>query len=340
MITIGQKESQKLAQLLGAGTRRIVLVGHTNPDGDAIGAMLGWGGVLEARGHEVTYVVPNRFPAFLDWLDGVSKVMIFKENPVRITEAITAAEMIFSMDFNQVNRLEALGEVIVANTTATRVLIDHHLDPPPTFDIVISTHLASSTSYLVYRLIAQLYGKEVITKPVAEALYVGMMTDTGNFSFGNLTAELFRAVADMVETGINVPAINNHVYNSYSEGRMRLLGYVLGTKMRIVEAHRVAYITLSEEELRRYNFQMGDTEGFVNYPLIIKGMQMSAMFVENKRFIRVSLRSRGEVDVNLFARRYFEGGGHKNAAGGKSFETMERTVERFRTAVEEFFKTE
>jgi len=337
MLGIDRGEIEKLAALLDAGPRRIVLVGHTNPDGDAIGAMLGWGGVLEDRGHTVTYIVPNRFPSFLDWMESISKIVIFKEHVDKCEKATADAEAIFSMDFNQPDRLEALGEVIASNTHATKVLIDHHLDPPSTFDVVFSRVDSSSTSYLVYNIVMQLYDPEAITKPVAEALYVGMMTDTGNFSFGNLTAGVFRAVADMVDRGINIPAINNNVYNSYSEGRMRLLGYVLGTKMHIIEAHRVAYIALGEEELRRYNFQMGDTEGFVNFPLIIKEMRMSAMFVENRRFIRVSLRSKGDLDVNLFARRYFDGGGHKNAAGGRSYDNMERTIERFRTAVDEFF---
>jgi phosphoesterase RecJ-like protein len=244
------------------------------------------------------------------------------------------------MDFNQPNRLEALGEVIASNIHATKVLIDHHLAPPPTFDIVFSQSDLCSTCIIAYDIIVKIYGQEAITKPVAEALYVGVMTDTGNFSFGKLNPELFRAVANLVEKGINIHEINNNVYNSYSEGRMRLLGYVLSGKMRIIESCRTAYFALSEGELRRYNFQIGDTEGFVNFPLIIKGMQMSAMFVQTRRFIRISLRSRGDVDVNLFARRYFEGGGHKNAAGGKSFDTVEQTVERFRKAVYEFFGVE
>jgi len=337
-MTITDKaEFEKLASLLGAGPRRIVLVGHTNPDGDAIGAMLAWGRVLETEGHRVTYIVPNRFPSFLDWMDGASKILVFKDSPDPCVNATTEADVIFSMDFNQPQRLEALGEVIASNTMATKVLIDHHLAPPPTFDILFSRSDLSSTCIIVYAIIWELYGLEAITKPVAEALYVGIMTDTGNFSFGKLSPELFHAVAHLVEKGINIHEINNNVYNSYSEGRMRLLGYVLSSKMRIIESCRTAYFALSEGELRRYNFQIGDTEGFVNFPLIIKGLHMSAMFVQTRRFIRVSLRSRGDVDVNLFARRYFEGGGHKNAAGGKSFDTVEQTVERFRKAVYEFF---
>ena len=171
---------------------------------------------------------------------------------------------------------------------------------------------------------------------MAEALYVGLMTDTGNFAFSSLTPELFRAVAVLVERGIRIPDIHNSVYNAYTEDRARLFGYVINRKMQLIEQGTVAYMSLTEAEMRRFRFQQGDSEGFVNYPLTIKKMKMTAMFLAHRKFIRVSLRSRGEVDVNLFARRYFEGGGHKNAAGGKSFDTMERTIERYVAAVREF----
>ena len=163
-----------------------------------------------------------------------------------------------------------------------------------------------------------------------------MMTDTGNFSFSYITPDLFRAVAALAETGIDIPQIYNNVYNSFTEGRARLFGYVINRKMRIMRKGTVAHLSLTEEEMRRFWFQQGDSEGFVNYPLTIKKMKMSAIFVEHHDFIRVSLRSRGDVDVNLFAGRYFEGGGHRNAAGGKSFVSMAETVARFERAVEEF----
>jgi phosphoesterase RecJ-like protein len=172
------------------------------------------------------------------------------------------------------------------------------------------------------------------------ALYVGMMTDTGNFSFSFLTPDLFRVVASLVEKGIDIPYINFKVYNSYTEGRVRLLGYALGPKMDVFENGQAACISLTESELRRFRFKQGDSEGFVNYPLSIETVKMSALLLENHKFIRISLRSRGDVDVNAFARRYFDGGGHKNAAGGKSTDTMEKTIERYKRAVAEFFREE
>jgi phosphoesterase RecJ-like protein len=195
---------------------------------------------------------------------------------------------------------------------------------------------ASSTSYLVYRLIEALWGAESVTAEQAEVIYVGMMTDTGNFSFSHLTPDLYQSLAVLCATGIDIPQIYNNVYNSFTEGRARLFGYTINRKMKTLRKGTVAHMSLTEEEMRRFWFQQGDSEGFVNYPLTIKKMRMSAIFIEHKDFIRVSLRSRGNVDVNLFANRYFQGGGHKNAAGGKSFVSMAETIAHFERSVEEF----
>ena len=188
----------------------------------------------------------------------------------------------------------------------------------------------------VYSIIEALFGTDAITRQMAEALYVGIMTDTGNFAYSFLTPELFRAVAVLVEKGISIPEIHNNVYNAYTEGRARLFGYVINRKMEIIQDGTVAYMSLLESEMRRFQFQQGDSEGFVNYALTIKKVKMSAMFVAHRKFIRISLRSRGDVDVNLFARKYFNGGGHRNAAGGKSFMTMRETIEHFKRSVAEF----
>jgi phosphoesterase RecJ-like protein len=197
---------------------------------------------------------------------------------------------------------------------------------------------SSSTCYLVYKIIEALWGAQSVSASQAEVLYVGMMTDTGNFSFSNLTPELYQSLAVLSSTGINIPQIYNNVYNSFTEGRARLFGYTINRKMKLLRKGTVAYMSLTEEEMRRFWFQQGDSEGFVNYPLTIKKMRMSAIFIEHKDFIRISLRSRGAVDVNTFAARYFNGGGHHNAAGGKSFVSMTETIARFEAAVEEYAK--
>ena len=326
-----------LRGLLELPPQRIVIVSHTNPDGDAIGSSLTWARMLRTLGHTVTCVVPNKYPYFLDWMRGIGEVLVFRtDEEGRAARAIAEADQIHCLDFNTLSRLENLTDTLASNTSAKRVLIDHHLAPDPEFDVTLSFPECCSTSYVVYALIEALWGTQALTPEMAELLYVGIMTDTGNFAYSFLTPELFRAVAVLVERGVRIPEIYNNVYNSYTEGRARLFGYVINRKMKTIEKGKAAYMSLLEEEMRRFYFQQGDSEGFVNYPLTIKKVKMSAMFLAHHKFIRVSLRSRPEVDVNLFARKYFNGGGHKNAAGGKSFVSMEETIEHYIRSVREF----
>lgn len=334
-----EQDIKKLRELLTERPKKIVILAHSNPDGDAIGSSLGWRAYLERLGHKALCVVPNRYPYFLEWMNDIAYIGVFKEDAEgEMARFIGEAEMIFCLDFNQIDRLELLSEAVEANVKAVKVLIDHHPSPPlNVFDLQFSDPQACSTSYIIYRLVVELAGTEAIDYPMAESLYVGMMTDTGNFSFSNLTADLFRSVAVLIDKGINIPLIHNSVYNNFSEGRMRLLGYVLNEKLTVKYEYGAAYMALTEEEMRRFNFKQGDSEGFVNFALAIRGIFISAIFVEAKQYIRVSLRSRGKADVNVFARRYFNGGGHRNAAGGKSFVSMEETITRFNEALKEYF---
>ena len=335
---ISNEKIAKLKAMLSEPELNVVILSHTNPDGDAVGSSIAWAEALRREGHHVTCIVPNKYPYYLDWMSGIKDVVIFKQDKAGVAEqAVREADLIFCLDFHTLSRLDApLSELIETNREAKRILVDHHLDPSEDFALMFSHPESSSTSYLVYCLIERLWGAESIDAKQAEVLYVGMMTDTGNFSFSHLTPDLYRAVAVLAQTGIEIPKIYNNVYNSFTEGRARLFGYVINRKMRILRKGTVAHLSLTEDEMRRFWFQQGDSEGFVNYPLTIKKMKMSAIFVEHHDFIRVSLRSRGNVDVNLFAARYFEGGGHKNAAGGKSFVSMAETIARFEKAVEEW----
>ena len=327
---------EQLRQLLDAA-EKIAILSHTNPDGDALGSSLALAEVLREKGHTVHCIVPNRYPYYLKWIPELSQTLIHSlDEEHRCESVIAEADLIICADMSSLSRLEGLSEVISANTSAKRVLIDHHLSPEEGFDVMFSFPEASSTAFVVYNILNALYGKEVFNEKIATQLYVGMITDTGNFAFSSLTPELFRAVAALSETGIDIPKIYNNVYNSFTEGRARLFGYVINRKMKMLHKGTVAYMSLTEEEMRRFWFQQGDNEGFVNYPLTIKKMRMSAMFTEQHGFIRVSLRSRGEVDVNTFARRYFNGGGHKNAAGGKSFVSMEETIQHYIDSVKEY----
>lgn len=333
---IARAKIDELRDML-ATPQRVVILSHTNPDGDAIGSSLALAEILRKEGHTVTSILPNRYPYYLEFMPAINSVVIFKnDRQEEAKEALKRADIIMCLDFHTMSRLDQLGELIDENQTAKRVLIDHHLDPVEDFDLMISYPEASSTCYLVALIIEQLYGAEQITKSMAENLYVGMMTDTGNFAFSTLTPDLFRVVALLASTGIAIPEIHNNVYNSFTEGRARLYGYVINRKMKIFHNGTVAHMSLTDEEMRRFWFQQGDSEGFVNYPLTIKKMKLSAMFTQHTDFIRVSLRSRGKIDVNLFAQRYFSGGGHKNAAGGKSFVSMDETLAYFEKCVKEY----
>ena len=317
--------------------RRVVILSHTNPDGDAIGSSLAWAEVLKRHGHEVTCIIPNKYPYYLEFMPGIDSVVIFKsDKESEAIKAVKEADIIFCLDFHSMTRLDQLGDVIEANQHAKRVLIDHHLDPSEDFDLMFSYPQASSTCYLVALIVENMFDSASITATMAENLFVGMMTDTGNFAFSSVTPDLFRMVSVLAATGISIPTIHNNVYNSFTEGRARLFGYVINRKMRIFHNGTVAHMSLTEDEMRRFWFQQGDSEGFVNYPLTIKKMKMSAMFTQHTDFIRVSLRSRGDIDVNIFAQRYFNGGGHKNAAGGKSFMTMEETIKHYERSVKEY----
>lgn len=338
-IEFRQADLTKLREITGSGPKKMVVVSHTNPDGDAVGSSMAMAEWLRGKGHDVTCVMPNKFPYFLDWMPGISEVAIFKDDADgSVAARISEADVIFCLDFNMISRLEGLENAILANKDAFMVLVDHHLDPPKDFGLSFSYTQSSSTAYLVYKLIEALDGGEAITRDMAEWLFVGIMTDTGNFSFSNLTADLFETVAAIVRKGVNIPQVHSNVYNNFTADRVKLLGYAIG-KMETMKVGGtgVAYITLTEAELRKFHFQPGDSEGFVNYPLTIRDLDVSAIFIQTRNFIRISLRSRGNVDVSLFARTYFEGGGHKNASGGKSFKSMAETVEYFRGCVKEFF---
>ncbi len=335
-MNINKERVEELRNLL-AEPKKIVVVGHTNPDGDAIGSSLALAEVLIARGHSVTCLLPNNYPYYLRWIPKSDDIIIYRNNNEHLADkAIAEAEVIVCADMNSLTRADELGASVATNTTAKRVLIDHHLFPADCFDIVFSYPESSSTAFLMYTIIVALYGAEAVNQTIATQLYVGIMTDTGNFAFSNLSPELFQAVAALSATGIDIPQIYNNVYNSFTEGRAKLFGYTINRKMKTLLGGKVAYMSLTEEEMRRYWFQQGDNEGFVNYPLSIKKMKMSAMFTAQQGFIRVSLRSRGDVDVDTFARRYFNGGGHKNAAGGKSFVSMDETIAHYIKSVNEY----
>lgn len=317
-----------------------VLTCHAGPDGDALGSTLGLAGYLKALGKEALVVVPDAYPDFLAWMPGSQEVLRYDKYRDKAELMIAAADVVVAMDYNALSRVDDMG-VAIGKSKAVKVMIDHHLQPDGFCDLTFSFPQLSSTCEVVFRLIYAMGGYEVMDKGVCECLYAGMMTDTGCFSYGPCTQEVYLIISLMMQKEINKDRIYNKVFNNYSEGRLRLMGYVLYEKMKVYPDHHAALITLTREEMNRFNFVKGDTEGLVNIPLQMKGIHFSVFLREDteKELIRVSLRSQGTFPCNKFAGRYFNGGGHLNASGGQYDGSLDEAVALFEKGLEEFLKS-
>ena len=334
---IPQHKEKELRSLIEKADR-IIILSHKNPDGDAIGSSLGLYHFLEMKGKHVKVIVPNEYPEFLHWLPGNDFVIKYEKEPEVANEVIENAELIFSLDFNDLKRLDKLGEIVERNRIASRILIDHHPNPKHFCDIEMSTVHVSSTAELVYHLVQRVDDQAINNKELCECLYVGIMTDTGCFSFNSSNPATFRAVAHLLQSGIDKDQIYDRIYNNYSAGRMKLMGYCLNHKMRIVPEYHTAYIGLSQKEMKEYDFKMGDSEGFVNLPLSIEGIRFSALFIEKSGHTKISFRSRGNFPANEFSASHFGGGGHLNAAGGESIESLEKSIKHFVSLLPDYSK--
>jgi phosphoesterase RecJ-like protein len=283
---------------------------------------------LTSQGIKSTVLIPNELPSFLQWMPGVKDVVIYIENPLIGNALLASADLIFCMDYNGLGRVKLFTDKL-RTANATRVLIDHHIQPENEFDLIFSEIGVSSTSELLYQIIYEAGLSNAITKEMAECFFVGMMTDTGSFSFACNRPETFIIASELIRSGMDVEKVHRQVYDTYSESRMRLLGHCLSSNMKVMPEFATAYIWLSKEDLEKYGYQQGDTEGVVNYALSIQNVAVAALFTERDDRIRVSLRSKGEFSVNEFARVHFNGGGHRNAAGGDIFKNMPETLAWF-----------
>ena len=317
--------------------KMFVLTCHAGPDGDALGSTLGMAHYLKALGKEAVVIVPDAYPDFLAWMPGSQEIVRFDKYSEKAGLMIAMADVIMAMDYNALNRVDDMAPLI-EKAKAVKVLVDHHLHPDAFCDISFSYPQLSSTCEVVFRLVLAMDGYDQLTKQACECLYAGVMTDTGNFSYGPCTQELYLIVSMLMQKEINKDRIYNKVFNNYSEGRLRLMGYVLYKKMRVFPEEHAALITLSREEMKRFDFNKGDTEGLVNIPLQMKGIYFSAFLREDteKDLIRVSLRSQGTFPCNKFAAQYFNGGGHLNASGGQCDCTLQDAVKMFEEALKEF----
>lgn len=309
--------------------KQIVVVGHKNPDGDAIGSCLGLSFFLKRLGHDVRTVMPNDFPEFLKWLPGCDAVLTFDRQSTEVTNCIDAADLIFTLDFNALNRTGDLG-ALLEQANAQFVMIDHHQQPDDYAVATYSDVTMSSTSEMVFHLIDGMGRVADITQEIATNLYAGIMTDTGSFRFPGTTSTTHRVIAQLIDKGANGSKIHQNIYDTNSSNRMKLLGVALNN-LQILTEYRTAYISLSQEELDSNHFRKGDTEGFVNQALSVQGIIFAVIFIENKQegITKISFRSKGNFSVNEFAREHFNGGGHVNAAGGRSDKPLADTINEF-----------
>ena len=313
---------------------KIVIITHYNPDGDAIGSSLGLKHFLKQKGLQAEVIVPNDFPKFLKWMPEAKKIIIADYKRKQAGEAIYNADVIFILDFNASNRSGNLVGPWLEKARATKILIDHHQQPED-FDFVYSDTTIPATSQMIYHFIEALDDEKLVNQDIADCLYTGIMTDTGGFRFRSTSATTHRIIANLIEKGADPAMITSNTWDTNTVSRLHLLSLIL-SRIEVVKDGKVAILWLKRDELKEFGFQKGDTEGFVNYGLSIMGTQVSAFFMEDlyEDFIKISFRSKEDVDVNQFSRKYFNGGGHINAAGGKYFKSIEDTIEDFKEKIE------
>ncbi|MBU0696985.1 MAG: bifunctional oligoribonuclease/PAP phosphatase NrnA [Bacteroidetes bacterium] len=315
---------------------QIVITTHHKPDGDAMGSSLGLYNYLIQKGHHVKVISPTDYPYFLQWLPNNPEVVIYTEKEEESKKLVAEAELIFCLDFNALSRINELGEE-VRKSWAIKIMIDHHLEPEDFDDYRHWSINASSTAELIYDFIAnRLNDGNLINKDVATCLYTGIMTDSGSFRFPNVTSNLHRIVADLIDAGAENWRIHQQVYDNTTENRLRFLGFCLTNRLEVFREFNTALISVSKEDLKPYDVQTGDTEGIVNYALSISGIKLAAFIVERSDKVKLSLRSTGTFPANEICKKYFNGGGHRNAAGGASDESFAEVVKKFKSILPEY----
>jgi phosphoesterase RecJ-like protein len=328
------KEFKEIGNLL-SNSKKIVIVPHKNPDGDAIGSSLGMYQFLKKLQHKVVVIVPNDYPDFLKWIPGQKEIMNFETEENLCKKLIAEAEIIFTLDFNALHRAGKM-ESPLEQAKGIKIIIDHHQNPENYAKFTYSDVNMCSTCEMVYHFIDHLGKKKLIDQSIAEALYTGIMTDTASFRFPLTTSKTHEIIGYFMNLGVNHAQVHSKVYDTKSQGSLQLLGTAL-SNMKCLYNNAVAYTFLTEKDLRDNDYKKGDTEGIVNYGLSLKGVQFAVIFIENKKenIIKISFRSKGKYDVNKFARKYFDGGGHINAAGGRSDVSLQKTITRFLSIIAE-----
>jgi phosphoesterase RecJ-like protein len=326
------EETIKSLKTLLSSPKKILLTTHKSPDGDAIGSSLALYHYLKAQGHNVSVSVPDDMPGFLKWMPGSENLIVFKRNPKGFVSILEDTDILFSLDYNHFKRTGDEMEKLLANSKAVKIMIDHHQQPDDYMQYRVWDVMASSTAQLVWEFIVALSGKQAVDKTIGECLYTGIMTDTGSFRFATCSSHTFRITADLLDIGVRGDLIHQYVYDQNSIDRIHLMGYAL-EKIVLMPEQKTAYIALSKEELKKFKYKPGDTEGLVNKVLSVVGVEVAALITEKENQVRLSLRSSGNFSVNQLSRAYFNGGGHENAAGGSLEMNFNEAIQYFKNSI-------
>jgi phosphoesterase RecJ-like protein len=326
---------KRFEDLVKGSAKSIIIVPHTNPDGDAMGSVLGLWRVLSNAGYKVKVVSPTKYPEFYHWMDGHDEVINFSHHPKQSARALEESDLLICMDFNQLSRLGDMKPLIESYEGKT-ILVDHHPYPGNFTDLLISDISFSSTAELIFTVLQSTGLAQFVDRNAATSFFTGIMTDTGSFDYSVSNPDTFEVVAQLTRMGIDQQDIHAKVYDNYSADRIRLMGFCLSNRMTVYPEYHAASMYITLEDQKAFNFKTGDNEGFVNMPLSIKGVVFSALFTEKSKYIKTSFRSKGEFAVNEVSEKYFNGGGHRNAAGGEIYTSLPEALAQFEKLLPEF----
>lgn len=328
----------KKAEILLEESTQIAIIPHSGPDGDAIGSSLALYQYLKKKGKTPKIISPSAYPVFLNWLPQNSEVMIYTNGKKAAEDYLKSSDLVFIVDHNSFKRSGDL-EKILQNLPAKKIMIDHHPEPEQIVDLMFSDTAMCATCELMYEFIEALGDENLIDTHIAECLYTGIVTDTGGLSYNSSNPRTYQIVGDLLARGIDKSKIHSNVYDNFSTDRMKLLGHCLDQGLEVLSEYQTAIITLTKEDLLKFNYKDGDTEGFVNYPLSIQGMLVSVIFIEKEDMVKISFRSKGNVPINAVASAHFNGGGHMNAAGGRTTDNLKAAIDKFKAVLPTFYKS-
>lgn len=317
-----------------ASPKDIIITSHRNPDGDALGASLALYHYLIQSGHQVQILFPSDYPDFFDWMPDIKRIIDFDNNPDECKVIAERAQIAFYLDFNSIDRIDKLGELL-DTLNMRKIMIDHHLYPEPAAEFILSDTTASSTCEMIFDFICALGDRKAINRTIGDCLYTGIVTDTGSFKYST-SPKLFRIVSELLELGVDDYELQDLIANNLNEKQLRLLGHCLHNRMEILPEFKTGIISLTKEDYATFDIQRGDTEGIVNYLLKLREIQVAAFFMEQPTIVKMSFRSKGDFSVHELARQHFKGGGHKNASGGSSFQSLSATLKRFKALLPDY----